>query len=218
LFSLVFSASREQPNSLLPVFAGGAMNAVIDVSEEIKQDGSVAAPLSEDYLGLRFAYEYHAKLRYTAEFGRWNEYQNGVWTSDRTLHYFDLARSLCRTVAMEISDEKLARLRRQLTSASTVAAVVKFAQGDQRLAMRADQWDANPWLLNTPAGTVDLKTGEIRPHDPNDYCSKITEASPTPKGTEAPLLWKKFLRDITCGDQELESFLRRSYGYSLSAR
>ena len=38
-----------------------------------------------------------------------------------------------------------------LASAKTVAAVEKLAKSDRRLAATVDQWDADPWVLNTPA-------------------------------------------------------------------
>ena len=35
------------------------------------------------------------------------------------------------------------------------------AKADRRHAATVDQWDADPWLLNTPGGVVDLRTGKI---------------------------------------------------------
>ncbi len=38
---------------------------------------------------------------------------------------------------------------------------------NRRHAATVDVWDADLWLLNTPAGVLDLKTGELRKHDPS---------------------------------------------------
>lgn len=35
--------------------------------------------------------------------------------------------------------------------------------------IKADKLDANPFDLNTPAGIVDLRSGGVRPHDPEAY-------------------------------------------------
>ena len=35
----------------------------------------------------------------------------------------------------------------------------------------------DPWLLNTPGGIVDLRTGTILPHDPDRYI-KMTAVAP----------------------------------------
>ena len=37
-----------------------------------------------------------------------------------------------------------------------------------------DAFDANPFDLNTPAGIVDLRTGQLRPHDPDARCTACT--------------------------------------------
>ena len=70
-------------------------------------------------------------------------------------------------------------------------------------------------LLATPGGTVDLKTGEMRPADPRDHLTKATAVSPAPKGTMAPL-WMKFLGRVTAGDADLIAYLQRSAGYWLT--
>lgn len=69
--------------------------------------------------------------------------------------------------------------------------------------------DADPFVLNTPAGIVDLGTGEIRPHDPEAYCTKITAVSPDAGGAE---MWRGFLSSITCGNAEKENFLQQVAG------
>lgn len=63
--------------------------------------------------------------------------------------------------------------------------------------------DCDPFLLNTPGGTVDLRTCRIKPHDPNDFCTKMTAATPAAEGME---IWKDFLDRITCGDKSLQDY------------
>ena len=65
-----------------------------------------------------------------------------------------------------------------LASAKTVAAVERLAKSDRRLAATIEQWDADPWLLNTPNGVIDLKTGTLGPHQPSDYMTKIAAVGP----------------------------------------
>ena len=97
-------------------------------------------------------------------------------------------------------------------SAKTVAAVERLASADRRIAATVDQWDTDSSLLNTPGGTIDLRTGDMRPHAPGDYITKITAAAP---GGECPT-WLEFLNRITGGDVELQAFLQRMAGYSLT--
>jgi putative DNA primase/helicase len=91
-------------------------------------------------------------------------------------------------------------------------AVERLARADRAHAATVEQWDADPWLLNTPGGTVDLRRGELRPHRRADYCTKQTAV--TPRG-DCPR-WLAFLEWATRGDPELVAFLRRMFGYCLT--
>lgn len=131
------------------------------------------------------------------------------WRLDETLQHYNLARAICRAASAACNNKKVAS---SLASAKTVAAVVSLARSDRRLAATIDQWDADPWLLNTPGGVVDLHTGKARPHSTIDYMTKITAAAP---GGDCPL-WLAFLDRVTGGDAELAAFLQRAVGYALT--
>jgi putative DNA primase/helicase len=144
-------------------------------------------------------------LRYVHKWGKWFHWTGQRWEEDTTLLAFDMARDLCRDLAK----------RSHLTkpeSAKFVAAVTQFARADRRVAATTDIWDADPWLLNTPGGIVDLRTGELLPHRPDVHCTKMTAVAP---GGECPL-WLSTLSYIFGGDQELISFLQRLAGYFLT--
>lgn len=81
-----------------------------------------------------------------------------------------------------------------------------------RHAATVDQWDADPWLLNTPDGVVDLKTGDLRPHRVEDYMTKITAVGP---GGNCPL-FLAFLNTVMKGNVDLISYLQRMFGYGLT--
>ena len=81
--------------------------------------------------------------------------------------------------------------------------------------VRADTLDANPAELNTPAGIVDLTTGELRPHDRAARCSQITTASPGELGAQ---MWDTFLDTITERDDSLRGFLQLVAGMALHGK
>ena len=116
-------------------------------------------PDSDEALALRFADDNAGKLRYVHQWGRWFQWSGQRWEADDTLVAFEASRKLCR----EAATRALAGAQR-VASAKTVAAVVTLARADRQIAAVTGQWDSDPWLLNTPAGTVDLKTGDLRPH------------------------------------------------------
>ena len=66
--------------------------------------------------------------------------------------------------------------------------------------------------MNTPGGIIDLRTGATLPHAPERYITKITAVAP---GGDCPR-WCQFLAEITGGDVELQQFLQRIAGYSLT--
>jgi putative DNA primase/helicase len=170
--------------------------------------GDEAPPHSEDELALLFTERYGKDRKFVATWSRWLEWDSTRWRTDETLHSFDLARDVCRERAAG-----LARGAAAMASASTVAAVERLARADRRHAAMSEQFDADPMQLNTPAGTVDLRTGELRPHRREDWCTKRTAAGPE---NGEPARWLKFLDRVTGGDPALEQYLQRLFGYALT--
>lgn len=174
-------------------------------------DAELNAPaFTDEALALRFAARHAENLRYVAEWGRWYRHNGKVWVPDKTLSAFDDARKICREAAGECNSKKAAAL----ASAKTVAAVSMLARADRRLAATADQWDTDPWLLNTPSSVIDLRSGKSRPHCATDHLSKITAIAPNP--TCQIVQWLSFLDRITGGDTELIAYLQRMAGYALT--
>src|SRR5262245_38828352 len=164
---------------------------------------------TDEALALRFAEHNADHLRYVAIWGKWLLWDGRRWAIDDTLKAWDLSRELCRAHAAECKRPKLAAA---LASAKTVAAVERLARSDRRLAATVGQWDADPWVLNTPNGTVDLRTGKTRRHAPTDFITKCTTVGPA---GSCPL-WHQFLEQVTGHDHELEQFLQRMCGYVLT--
>lgn len=134
-----------------------------------------------------------------------------LWREDDTLDVFDRCRAICRRASAECGDAG-ERVAMKIAAAQTVAAIERLARADRRHAATVEQWDADPWLLNTPNGTVDLRTSELLGHQREQYLTKITAAGP---GGDCPL-WLQFLSRITDGNSELQAFLQRVIGYCLT--
>jgi putative DNA primase/helicase len=152
----------------------------------------------EDRVALEFAKLRAEDFRFVAMWNRWMKYDGTRWHAEDTLCAFDEARKLCRQA--------------RNAKAKTVAAVITLARSDRRLAATTDQWDADIWLLGTPSGAIDLRTGKIRLASPDDYITKTTTVAP---GGDCPL-WREFLARITGNDPELQSYLQRVCGYALT--
>jgi putative DNA primase/helicase len=170
---------------------------------------TATAPLhSEEALALAFAERHAQRLRYVDEWKQWLVWDGTCWRRDLTRRVFTLAREICREIAAKV---KLSE-RKRIASAKTRAAVVSLAGEDRRLVATVKQWDTNPWLLNTPDGVVNLRTGKMREHRADDYMTMQTAVSPKGKCPR----WTTFLREITGGDDALQGYLRRIAGYFLT--
>jgi putative DNA primase/helicase len=147
-----------------------------------------------------------------AAWGKWLSWTGTHWKLDTTLHAFDHARAICRTAAAAALAADMAKVAAAVASAKTVAAVEKLARADRRLAATVEQWDKDPWIINTPAGIIDLRSGDRRDARPDDYCTHMTGVAP---GGACPR-FLEFLRTITGGDVELQDYIQRCLGYTLT--
>lgn len=77
---------------------------------------------------------------------------------------------------------------------------------------RAD-FDTDPMLLNCPNGTLDLRTLQLRPHDPDDLLTQLTGAE-YDENASSPL-WENTLTAVLT-DEETRRFYQRWCGYCLT--
>ena len=205
-------AYRDEPNA--PKRAGDNATQWKPRDGENKSNGgtfcieSRPPEFSDECLALRFADRHANEVRYVDLWSKWLIWDGQRWSVDETRKAFDLSREICRAASAECND-KSAKL---LASAKTVAATLSLARADRRHAATVDQWDADPWLLNTPGGIIDLRTGERRTATPDDHMTKMTTVAP--RGTCPRFL--AFLGEVTGGDQTLQAFLQRMFGYALT--
>lgn len=196
----------EDPGNGPPEYAGG------DIGQPPREDGEPPKPpangpgaeVSEDAIALAFTETYRDTLRFDHDVGRWFRWDGTSWKRDGT----DLAMHYTRQFARELSEAK-----RALCKASVASGAERFARADRAHAVTNEIWDADPFLLGTPGGTVDLKTGVMSEPEPAQYISKQTAIAPE---HGAPVLWLKFLREAMDGDEALVTFLQRWCGYCLT--
>ena len=87
------------------------------------------------------------------------------------------------------------------------------------VSVRKQELDSHKYLLNCDNGVIDLKTGELLPHDRDLLFTKI---SPISYQTDADCPnWKTFLESIFIDDQgtpnyEIIDFMQKAIGYSLT--
>jgi putative DNA primase/helicase len=176
------------------------------VTEVVKDTGV----LTHDGIAQIFAERYADRLRYCHDTKAWFDFDSTHWKRDERSRAFEFVRETNR----ELSAGREIKELKQLRSVSFAKSVEAFAKSDRRLAVNVDHWDRDPFLLGTPGGTVDLRTGDLRAADPADGITKLTSVAPS-SHIDCPV-WDSFLRETTGADADLVRFLRQFAGYCLT--
>jgi putative DNA primase/helicase len=98
--------------------------------------------------------------------------------------------------------------------ARPIAALLTLAAADPKFSVHHTALDADPWLLNVANGTVDLRSGGLRPHDPLDLVTRLAPVDFDPNAT-CPT-WEAFLSRVMGGNAKLVAYLQRAIGYSIT--
>ena len=117
----------------------------------------------------------------------------------------------------DIEDEikrelKLLKWFEQSQNASKLAAAVSILE--TRLQVTLTQLDSDPWLLNVANGTIDLRTAELRAHDPLDLITQIADVTWSDDAT-CPT-WDTFVHGAMGEQLDLVLYLQRWVGYAIT--
>lgn len=164
--------------------------------------------LTEINAATRFAQTNKGRFAYCHDQGFWFEFDGAIWRSLHNPKVFHLIREMTTVLA------KNAPSPGQFEKTRFVAGAERFAQADPIFSRNAEHWNKDPWLLGTPGGTVDLKTGNHRLSMASDYITRAAAVEPA-EWAECPL-WLEFLREATGGDEDLIRFLQQMCGYALT--
>jgi putative DNA primase/helicase len=176
--------------------------------------------------GRRFAREHGELVRHVSTWGKDLSYDGKRWAVDDVLEIQGLAKK----TNSKIWDETLAEVKNPGTPAALAATLLAFAKytssvhgtnnmltkarSEPGIVLKHEKLDTDPWLFNVENGTIDLRTGQLRPHNKADQITKLCPIRHDPDA-ECPR-WRKFASEIMAGDKELIGFLRRLAGYWLT--
>ena len=172
--------------------------------------------------GRRLVEASRGNLYYIVDTGRWVAWDGRQWATlakEQAIRYAKL-------VAEYINNEYLAAplespqrkalgahyLRSQ--NAPRVAAMLDMAAAD--LAAYIGQFDNTPDELPCRNGVIDLRNGQLMPHDPRRLNTKITNIDYNPNA-KAPA-WAQFMATITANDAAVQRYIQQAVGYSLTGR
>lgn len=169
---------------------------------------------------LRFARLFRDRARYAADVERWYVWDGRRWAPDRTGRVVDMTKHVIddvRREALRTDGEARGRWLQWANQSEALPrrrATVVGAESEPSLVVLSDVFDRDPDLLVVRNGTVDLRTGELRESRPADLCSHLAEVELDP--AERWPRWEQHVALMCKGDPELERYLARAVGYSLT--
>ena len=98
--------------------------------------------------------------------------------------------------------------------APRIIAMLRMAESDPRMSVEPEDFDKYPWVLNLRNGSIDLKWGRFREHQPEELLTKLAGAEYQPNAQCTR--WKQFLAEVFEPHPEIIPFLQRAVGYTLT--
>ena len=166
-----------------------------------------------------FLHQHGNDVRYCPPWDDWLLWSGSHWRRDDRLGIdrltADLPRFLYARAAAESDKDdrkRIAKLANTLERVNAKNAMLTAAR--HKVVVHHSDLDQGHFLLNVTNGTVDLRTGQLRPHRRDDLLTHDTEIIFNPQST-CPQ-WLLFLHSVFSGDAELIQFVQRAVGYSLT--
>ncbi|BBX69708.1 phage/plasmid primase, P4 family [Mycolicibacterium psychrotolerans] len=174
-------------------------------------------------MAVKMGAQYAGKLLYVNKIG-WHRWDGKRWAPDgdgqarRAVHAV-IKRDRRIIKMLKLPDEEEQKRLRQIAryeSASAITGILTEAAALKTFSVTVDVLDADPYLFNCANGTLDLRTMDMRRHDPADRITKIAVAAyaPTPAGNCSTTTWTSFLATVL-PDEEVRDYLQRLCGLSL---
>lgn len=169
----------------------------------------------------RFAAMFKDQVKYCAIYKKWFIWNGKRWEQDDTGKIITYAIECVRNIIHDADllpegDKRKSLIQHSLKSESSgkLKALLEIASGMPAITVRSEDLDQKPWLLNCQNGTIDLRTGKLKPHDPKDYITRICAAAYKPDC--AIPLWTQLMEKITGGDKEYIRYIQKALGYALT--
>jgi putative DNA primase/helicase len=179
-------------------------------------------PTTELGYARRLVKVYGDRLRYVPAWRRWLIWDGQRWAQDGTGQAARWMKAIARRLtcdALAIENDKdrqvALNLARRGESSARVAGALTLASTEEGIVVSPDDLDADPLLLNCPNGVVDLRTGELIPHNPALLLTKMTGTAYHPDA--AGPAFTGFLERVQ-PDPAMRAFLARLLGHALERR
>lgn len=221
IIDLPVKAGLMKPDDFLAHTDGGPerMLALIEAAREFEPDLLRYHNNDHGNCGRLVAIHGH-ELRYCHEMKKWIIWDGRRWAVDEVKRAFVFAKTAILEYlqkAIKAGIEAHEKFAKATLNTKEIKAMLTFAESE--LGVGSKELDIAPHRLNFANGTVDLRTGELFPHDPRDLITKVIEHNYVPRATCPNFM--NFLLKIMGNDiseeraRRLVDFLQTAFGYSL---
>lgn len=188
------------------------VNSVTGEIEDVDlayQRGSLSAAVQADIVGktLRGRFLWCKALGWL----RWDSQRWATCTDEELIEQIRRHQkcTVKDAITRGVSDDDLKKMV-GLLSDGNIRSVERLMRGVTGITVKdSNDLDADPNLLNVANGTLDLRTRELRPHDPADKITKVTRAAY--RADTDTTVWDAFLARVVPDRAELD-YLRRVFG------
>jgi putative DNA primase/helicase len=174
--------------------------------------------LTEAWQAERFVSRYGGSWRFDHRRRQFFKFRDGRWQPDIIGEIWELLIALARVLQAEarrVADsevrKRMVRFAKYLQSASGIRRVLAIVQNLPPVSTMGDLWDRDPWLLGTPNGVVDLRTGRLRPGRAEDFLT-LSTAVPFHPSAKCPR-WEQFIAEVFEDALQLAAYIQRVAGY-----
>jgi putative DNA primase/helicase len=171
--------------------------------------------------GARFALTHRAWARYCYAFHKWMLWAGPCWRWDPGDGAMRMAKATAEGIYLEAGGAREDDERKQIAKWAIATegeprlrAMLTLAQSEPGIPVTPEELDADPMLLACQNGTVELRTGTLRPARREDLITKCVPVIFDPAAS-CPT-FDGFLERIFDGNARVIEFLQRAIGYSLT--
>lgn len=161
-------------------------------------------------------------IRYSYNRKKWLFWDGKQWRTDESGEVKKLADIICddikRDAILEQDDKtqvELLKWANKTANSRYKESMIKECQHLENIPASPQSFDSYPEFMNCQNGIINLKNGELMPHDSNLMLSKICNSEYDVSGA-TPKRWMQFLDEVTDGDKELQKYIQKCVGYSLT--
>ncbi len=167
--------------------------------------------------GQRFVAQHGGNVRFIRQWGRWLVWDGRIWNDENDGRLQQMAAITAQSIYRE-ADSRPSKAKainahaRSTLSVKGRKMMLESASGEVAVLAKPGDFNQQPRLFNVENGTIDLTTGELRPHQQDDFLTKI---APVEYDSEATFpIWDGFLEQMV-PDPSVRDYLQRACYYTL---